>query len=165
MAVKLRAEITAPLIVNDTFAVQVTIYNDGDTNARVINVHCVLNGGWPAGEFPGRNLVFAHGERAHKNLGGGWPPPGLGAGESANLTWNVVCKIPGDWVTCHKEKTGCPKERYQNGWRLCEVDVKKHPKEDYQEKRIVGKAKIRINPSAIGHIGNSATINMYKIRG
>jgi hypothetical protein len=94
---ELRAEITSPqegecIAVGSTFTVEVTIYNDGTGNAEVVDVNCVLNGGWPQGEYRD-NLSFAAGEpgHGHKNLGPGWPPPGLAAGSSANLTWGVVC--------------------------------------------------------------------------
>ena len=113
---QLRAEITSPqegqwILVGSTFTVEVTLYNEGDTFAQYVDVACVL--GWP------RLLSFAAGEpgHGHKNLGPGWPPPGLAAGSSANLTWGVVCTGPGD-------------------------------------------TKIRINPSAMGHIGEADIVNI-----
>ena len=123
---ELRAEITSPeegdwIAPGSTFTVEVTIYNDGTDSAEVVDVHCVLNGGWPQGEYRD-NLSFAEGETGHKN-----PPPGAGiwgltpikSGESMEFTWDVVCTEPGD-------------------------------------------AKIRINPSSIGHIGEADTVTFHQ---
>ena len=126
---ELRAEITSPeegelIAPGSTFTVEVTIYNDGTDSAEVVDVHCVLNGGWPQGEYRD-NLSFAEGETGHKN-----PPPGAGIwgltpiepGESMEFTWDVVCTEPGD-------------------------------------------AKIRINPSSIGHIGEADTVTFHQAYG
>ena len=100
---ELRAEITSPqegecILVGSTFTVEVTIYNDGTDNAEVVSVDCRLNGGWPAGEYPGQNLAFAEGETQVKHT-----PPGIGIGgytpiepgDSMDFTWQVVCTGPG----------------------------------------------------------------------
>ncbi|MCK4302721.1 MAG: right-handed parallel beta-helix repeat-containing protein, partial [Candidatus Eisenbacteria sp.] len=107
-------EITSPeegewIDVGTTFTVEVTLYNEGDAFAYYVDVDCVLFSG----------LSFAEGETRHKNLGPGWPPPGLEAESSAYLTWEVVCTSPGD-------------------------------------------TKIRINPSAMGHIGESDIVNIHQ---
>ena len=147
---------------NTSFPVEVVILNEGDSVARFVDVACVLNGGWRAGKYPGRTLAFVgEASHGHKNLGEGWPPPGLEAGESANLIWNVICKIAGNWIVRYKEQTDQEKEKYQNGWVKCQYQTIRHPKEDYQNGKLIGKAKIRINLSAVMHIGKSHTINFY----
>lgn len=148
---------------NAPFIVEVVLLNEGDSIARFVAVSCVLNGSWRAGQFPGRNLGFAAGEPGHgyKSLGAGWPPPSLEAGESANLTWNVICKMAGNWIVRYKEQTDQEKEKYQDGWVKCQYQMIRHPKEDYQNGKLIGKAKIRINLSAVMHIGKSHTINFY----
>ena len=116
---ELRAEITSPeegdwIAPGSTFTVEVTVYNEGDSFAYYVDVACVL---WPG-------LSFAAGEptHGHKNLGTVWPPPGLEAGSSANLTWDVVCTSPGDTT-------------------------------------------IRINPSAMMHIGEADIVNIRQAYG
>ena len=124
---ELRADITFPqegewIALDSTFTVEVTIYNDGTDNAEMVDVHCVLNGGWPVGEFPGQNLAFADGETEHKNTpvgeGVGGHVPIL-PGESMVFTWDVVCTGP-------------------------------------------GVAKIMINPSSVGHVGEADIVTFYQ---